>query len=83
MTDDGVPLADETTAERVAAEIEEALYCLFNKDVGMKYKAKYRSLIFNIKDTKNVGLYRKIIERQIIPGKFHNRNRSSKNSIAI
>jgi len=70
-SDDGVPLADETTAERVAAEIEEALYCLFNKDVGMKYKAKYRSLIFNIKDTKNVGLYRKIIDRQIIPGKFH------------
>lgn len=62
--------SDEKAVEQVADEIEEALYCLFNKDVGTKYKSRYRSLIFNIKDPKNLGLFRKIIERQITPGKL-------------
>lgn len=61
---------EEQTVEQVAADVEEALYRLFNKDVGVKYKAKYRSLIFNIKDPKNLGLFRKIVEKQITPGKF-------------
>lgn len=61
---------DENTVEQVATEVEEALYRLFNKDVGTKYKNKYRTLIFNIKDPKNLGLFRKIIEKQITPGKF-------------
>jgi len=65
----GVMKEKEKEVERVAEEIEEALFRLFNKDVGMKYKAKYRSLIFNIKDAKNQGLFRKIIERKITPGK--------------
>lgn len=60
---------DEKAVEQVATDVEEALYRLF-KDVGMKYKAKYRSLIFNIKDPKNLGLFRKIVEKQITPGKF-------------
>ena len=63
---------EEVEVERVAEAVEEALYRLFNKDVGMKYKAKYRSLIFNIKDPKNLGLFRKIVEQQITPGKFSN-----------
>lgn len=61
---------DEQAVEQVATEVEEALYRLFNKDVGTKYKNKYRTLIFNIKDPKNLGLFRKIIEKQITPGKF-------------
>lgn len=60
---------DEQTVEQVATEVEEALYRLFNKDVGTKYKSKYRSLIFNIKDPKNLGLFRKIVEKEITPGK--------------
>ena len=59
---------DEKDVEKVAEEIEEALFRLFNKDVGMKYKARYRSLIFNIKDPKNQGLFRKIADRQVTPG---------------
>ena len=62
---------EESTVEQVASDVEEALYRVFNKDVGVKYKAKYRSLIFNIKDPKNLGLFRKIIEKQITPGKVH------------
>lgn len=61
---------DESGAEAVANEVEAALYRHFNKDVGVKYKAKYRSLIFNIKDPKNLGLFRQIVEKQITPGKL-------------
>jgi uncharacterized FlaG/YvyC family protein len=48
-------------------DIEDELYHLYNKDVGHKYKAKYRSLVFNIKDEKNNGLFRKIINGKIPP----------------
>ena len=33
----------------------------------MKYKTKYRSLVFNIKDEKNNGLFRKIINGTLVP----------------
>ena len=36
----------------VAMSVEEELFKYF-KDTDHKYKAKYRSLIFNIKDQKN------------------------------
>lgn len=41
---------DEAT--KTAHIIEEALFKL-HKDTNMKYKAKYRTLIFNLRDTKN------------------------------
>lgn len=42
---------------------------MFNlfKDTDSKYKAKYRSLLFNIKDKKNFTLYKKICEGVITP----------------
>ncbi|CAB4061353.1 unnamed protein product [Lepeophtheirus salmonis] len=46
-------------------EIEESLFRYYNKDVTSKYKAKYRSLVFNIKDEKNTGFFRKIVSRKI------------------
>lgn len=36
----------------IALKIEEELYAAF-QETGHKYKAKYRSLIFNIKDSRN------------------------------
>ena len=36
----------------IALKIEEELYAVF-QETGHKYKAKYRSLIFNIKDSRN------------------------------
>ncbi|XP_055923846.1 uncharacterized protein LOC129954153 [Eupeodes corollae] len=48
-----------------ATELE--MYRLFNKDVGAKYKAKYRSLMFNIKDRKNETLLLKICGKLIEP----------------
>merc|ERR1712179_237120 len=43
------------------------LYRLYNKEVGAKYKNKYRSMVFNIKDEKNSGLFRKIATSKIGP----------------
>ncbi|XP_043471385.1 uncharacterized protein LOC122504370 isoform X2 [Leptopilina heterotoma] len=50
----------------LALNIELELYKHF-KDTGTKYKAKYRSLIFNIKDPKNLTLFRKIADRSLTP----------------
>jgi head-tail adaptor len=61
---------EEAIVEQVAKEIEESLFSLYKHDVGSKYKNKYRSLIFNIKDPKNPGLFREIITRQLLPGNF-------------
>lgn len=50
----------------ISTEIESQLYKCFG-DTSQKYKNKYRSLIFNIKDTKNQTLWRKICEKSINP----------------
>lgn len=47
--------------------VENELYLLFKKDCNQKYKVKYRSLIFNIRDRKNLTLFRKICEKSIKP----------------
>ncbi|KAF0295041.1 PHD finger protein 3 [Amphibalanus amphitrite] len=41
-----------------------------HKDVNFKYKAKYRSLMFNLKDEKNRGLFRKVLLREIDPARL-------------
>ncbi|KAL4218462.1 Death-inducer obliterator 1 [Mactra antiquata] len=53
----------------LALSIEEELFKHF-KDTDSKYKAKYRSLLFNIKDQKNNGLFRKILNRKIRASKL-------------
>lgn len=58
-------LTDEEIAD-LAFNIELEMYKYF-KDTGSKYKAKYRSLVFNIKDTKNLTLFRKIANRSLTP----------------
>lgn len=63
---DGPKFSDDEIIE-FANETENELHDLFNRDVGMKYKAKYRSLMFNIKDRKNLSLWEKICERVITP----------------
>ncbi|KAK0163664.1 hypothetical protein PV327_007322 [Microctonus hyperodae] len=58
-------LTDEEISD-LAVNIELELYKYF-RDTGAKYKAKYRSLVFNIKDTKNLTLFRKIADRSLTP----------------
>ena len=64
--DEHLRLSEEKLAELVR-EVEGELYRLYNKDVGPKYKNKYRSLVFNLKDEKNLGLFRKVVTRRIGP----------------
>lgn len=55
--------------KKLTIQIEEELYSLF-KDTGVKYKAKYRSLMFNIKDKNNLTLFRKIASKSLSPGQL-------------
>lgn len=50
----------------ISNEIESQLFKCFG-DTGQKYKNKYRSLIFNIKDQKNQTLWRRICEKAVNP----------------
>lgn len=45
---------------KLVMKIEESLYKLFG-GVTSKYKNRYRSIMFNLKDEKNQGLWRKVI----------------------
>ena len=58
---------EEEKLRSLVKDIEDQLFRLYNKDVGPKYKNKYRSLMFNIKDEKNSGLFRKILDGKISP----------------
>lgn len=49
---------EQSNVEAIANDIEEKLYNL-NQDINPKYKNKYRSLVFNLKDTKNQVSQRK------------------------
>ncbi|EAT41149.1 AAEL007181-PA, partial [Aedes aegypti] len=51
--------------EKFVEEVEEEMFQFFNKDTGTKYRAKYRTLVFNIKDPKNLSLFQKICEKRI------------------
>ena len=58
----------EEDAERVATELEEELSAAWNKDtraVSKEYKAKYRSLAFNLKDNSNPDLRRRVLLGEI------------------
>ena len=52
---------------QLSNDIEENLFNLYNREICSKYKNKYRSLVFNIKDEKNNGLFRKILNGHIKP----------------
>ena len=52
---------------KTANRIEDELFKFFNKETSVKYKNKFRSLIFNLKDVKNQGLFRKVVTGKISP----------------
>ncbi|KAH8312444.1 hypothetical protein KR044_010768 [Drosophila immigrans] len=53
--------------ENFVKRVESEMYHSFGRDVGAKYKSKYRSLAFNIKDRKNKTLFEKICAKQVEP----------------
>ncbi|XP_074031171.1 uncharacterized protein isoform X2 [Leptinotarsa decemlineata] len=62
---DDLKLSEEEV-KTISANIETQLFRCFG-DTGQKYRNKYRSLIFNIKDAKNQTLWRRICEKAINP----------------
>jgi len=56
----------EENLEDLITKIEEELFNQFGK-VDQKYKAKYRSLLFNIKDPKNLNFFKKIMFKWVTP----------------
>lgn len=56
----------EEDVQKIALNIEEEMHTYF-RDTGIKYKSKYRSLVFNIKDPKNLTLFRKIVDKSVTP----------------
>lgn len=67
MTENTGPKFNDDQIKQYAFATESELYELFSRDVGVKYKAKYRSLMFNIKDRKNLSLWQKICDGTITP----------------
>lgn len=66
MSENSGPKFTSDEIKQFAVDTEIELHELF-KDVGMKYKAKYRSLMFNIKDRKNLSLWQKICDKSLTP----------------
>ncbi|XP_050428970.1 PHD finger protein 3 [Adelges cooleyi] len=59
----------EENLNELITKIEEELYNQFGK-VDQKYKTKYRSLVFNIKDPKNLHFFKKIIFKWVTPSQL-------------
>ncbi len=47
---------DEVLANSLAQRIEEVMFHMFANQTSSAYKAKYRTLLFNLKDERNQGL---------------------------
>lgn len=60
-------------SEKISLEIEQALFHQLamnnkksnNSDVGSKYRDKFRSISFNLKDSKNFDLRNRVVSRQL------------------
>ncbi|KAJ8284521.1 hypothetical protein COCON_G00033710 [Conger conger] len=53
-------------AAKVAMKTEKELFSFF-RDTDSKYKSKYRSLMFNLKDVKNNVLFKRVLKGEISP----------------
>lgn len=54
----------------VAAAVETAVFKAFKMQVNKDYKAKVRTLLFNLKDAKNPDLRRKVLIGELQPGQL-------------
>lgn len=53
-----------SSIEKLVKKVEESLYKAYG-GVSFKYKSKYRSIMFNLKDEKNEGFWRKVIVGEV------------------
>uniref|UniRef100_H0XFY4 SPOC domain-containing protein 1 n=1 Tax=Otolemur garnettii TaxID=30611 RepID=H0XFY4_OTOGA len=56
----------EEVVESVAASIEAALFDL-TQGTNCRYKTKYRSLLFNLRDPRNMDLFLKVVHGDVSP----------------
>ncbi|XP_036915936.1 death-inducer obliterator 1 [Sturnira hondurensis] len=54
----------ESEVGKVALHIEKELFSLF-RVTDSRYKSKYRSIMFNLKDPKNQGLFHRVLREEI------------------
>ncbi|PIO32133.1 hypothetical protein AB205_0200930 [Aquarana catesbeiana] len=59
----------EKEVAHVAISIEKEMFNLY-KDTGSGYKSKYRTIMFNMKDPKNQGLFQRVLRGEIGPVKL-------------
>jgi len=62
-----VPKMKDEEIEKFATAIESEMFRFFNKDTRDKYKVKFRSLKFNLSDTKNKTLIERICMKKLTP----------------
>lgn len=62
-----IPKMSNEEIDALAEKIENEMFIYFNRDTRDKYKAKYRSLKFNLGDVKNPTLLEKICSNKISP----------------
>ncbi|KAK9365360.1 transcription factor S-II, central domain-containing protein [Lipomyces kononenkoae] len=75
ITNNELELAEGTTAqefaEKLSLEIEYSMYeqlaVKTDKDVGHKYRDKFRTILFNLKDAKNSVLRQRVLSGEITP----------------
>ncbi|XP_019273187.1 PHD finger protein 3 isoform X1 [Panthera pardus] len=65
LTESNLKVPEEKAA-KVATKIEKELFSFF-RDTDAKYKNKYRSLMFNLKDPKNNILFKKVLKGEVTP----------------
>ncbi|XP_010616171.1 PHD finger protein 3 isoform X2 [Fukomys damarensis] len=65
LSDSNLKVPEEKAA-KVATKIEKELFSFF-RDTDAKYKNKYRSLMFNLKDPKNNILFKKVLKGEVTP----------------
>ncbi|XP_075051292.1 SPOC domain-containing protein 1 isoform X2 [Mixophyes fleayi] len=54
------------SVEKLAKNVENEMYNLYH-DTGVRYKSKYRSLLFNLKDPKNKIFFHRVVLGEITP----------------
>lgn len=67
ITDPNAPRLTEAEITEFIRAAELEMFEMFGGDTNMKYKSKYRSLMYNIKDRKNLTLFEKISSKMIEP----------------
>nr|XP_058933128.1 death-inducer obliterator 1-like [Kogia breviceps] len=64
VTDSDDLIMTQNEVGKIALHIEEEMFNLF-RATDSRYKSKYRSLMFNLRDRRNQGLFRRVLHEEI------------------